>query len=153
MALPKQLSETTIKDAPYEVWNAFVGIILSPYDELDPVQRIGHHALWYESELNNGGHLQYFENHGTARIQEVIDALKHIGADCQADVLARAAQRRHSKPRKRIGTVEEYVSTALAGEYDDLDSEFYACKPEICNLLERYLKAHESSFVERVRDV
>lgn len=151
MVAPIQLSRHKIAEAPYEVWNAFVKIALvSPYTELDATQRIAHHALWYESELNNGGHLQYFENRGTAQVNEVIAALAAIGATCQANVLLRAVSLRTSRDQEPIVTVQEYVGKALAGEFDELDSAFYECDPTISTLLETYLAKNESAFVERV---
>ncbi len=150
MAAPIQLSRSKIAEAPYEVWNAFVKIALSPYDELDSTQRVAHHALWYDSEINNGGHLQYFENHGTEHADEASAALKTIGANCQAAIFAKALSQRRSRDRDAIATVQEYVETALAGEYESLDSDFYACEPTISTLLEAYLERNESAFVERV---
>lgn len=150
MATPVRISRKRLADAPYEVWNAFVKIALSPYDELDTTQRVAHHALWYESEVRNGGHLQYFENHGTVHADEAVAALKHIGANCQAAVFTRAVSQRQSLDREPIATVQEYVDTALAGENDALDDEFYDCDPTISNLLELFLAENESTFVERV---
>jgi len=49
------------------VWNAFVDVLaMEEYADLDPVQRIPHLCFWYDSELQNGGHFQYFENRNTS---------------------------------------------------------------------------------------
>lgn len=153
MVPPKRMSNREIEAAPHEVWNAFVNVVLlHDYEQQDRTQRVGHLTLWYDSEVDNGGHLQYFENHGTSRTPEVVEALRVIGADCQADVLTRALEQRESRARVPIGTPEEYVETALAGEYDELDRAKSDCRPTICELLQTYVERHESSFVERVDD-
>jgi len=150
MVTPERLSRAKIAEAPYEVWNAFVRVAFQPYEELNEIQRIAHLTLWYESEITNGGHLQYFENHGTDRADEVQAALRAIGANCQANVLAAALTQRQWRKRKRIRFVESYVKAARQGEYDEFDTQFYNCDPEITTLLEAWLDQHESEFVKRV---
>lgn len=151
MVAPKKLSRTTIEEAPYEVWNAFVHIcIFSRYEDLDAVQRVGHLALWYESEVNNGGHLQYFENRGADRVPETIEALEQIGAHPQAEVLSRALRHRRSEARGPIRSVKEFIRVALSPSYQALDRDFGGCKPEIGDLLKQYLEEHETSFVQQV---
>jgi hypothetical protein len=41
-------------------------------------------VFWYDSEVNNGGHLQYFENQGTNHLTETINTLKKLKAFSQA---------------------------------------------------------------------
>jgi len=51
---------------PHMVWNAFVDLIATEdYADLSPLQRKAHLVFWYESEVQNGGHGQYFENQGS----------------------------------------------------------------------------------------
>lgn len=151
MVAPKRLARSVIAEAPYEVWNAFVDIcIFSPYAELDAVQRVGHLALWYDSEVNNGGHLQYLENRGLERVPETIEALERIGAESQARVLSRAFRYHEAATRGPIRSVRQFVQVALSPGYLALDRAFHACEPETGKLLEQYLEEHEGSFVERV---
>lgn len=151
MVAPKKLARSVIAEAPYEVWNAFVDICFSsPYEELDPVQRVGHLALWYDSEVNNGGHLQSFENRGLERVPETIEALEHLGASAQARVLSRAFRYQKAASRGPIRSVRQFVAVALSPGYQALDRAFNACEPEIEKHLERYLEGREASFVERV---
>ena len=56
---------------PYLVWNAFVDIVaLTPYERLHPRQRPAHLVFWYNAEVQNGGHYQYFENSAGRRAHE-----------------------------------------------------------------------------------
>ena len=60
------------------IWNAFVNLLsLSDPDELSVVQRQAQLVFWYESEVQNGGYLQYFLNRGTVEAMDAIAAL-HI---------------------------------------------------------------------------
>jgi len=53
--------------------------------------------FWYESEVQNGGHLQYFENCGTERLAETIAALGSLGAPCHQEVLREAGALWHER--------------------------------------------------------
>jgi hypothetical protein len=119
----------------------------SDYHDLSDTQRAAHLVFWYEHEVQNGGHLQYFENRGTGQVGQVIDALKRLGADCQAEVLFRAAAQFAAKVRTKIESVEEYVETALQGEFDLFDQEFCACRPSLVKALEAFLKHNQFAFV------
>lgn len=133
---------------PGAVWNAFVDLIaVEKYADLNDVQRPAHLAFWYESELLNGGHLQYFENWGLEPLEEKLLALGALGADAQAVILKEAADRWRSQARSPIETPEVYSETAMLGEFDDLDDRFYKCRPEITELLEVYLRKNQSAFV------
>ena len=54
-----------------------------PLPDLTPEQRRAHLVFWYESEMQNGGHLQYFENRGAEHLEETVYALGLLGAKGQ----------------------------------------------------------------------
>ncbi|MGA2662962.1 MAG: DUF4375 domain-containing protein [Verrucomicrobiota bacterium] len=138
-----------LKEKPLELWNAFVDIAAREnYADLDGVRRVAHLSFWYEAEVQNGGHLQYFENRGSALLDETLAALRALGANCQRGVLEEAGHVFLAKSRARIVAAQQYVVTALTGEFDALDSAYYACEPSIHWLLERYLKRHREHFIE-----
>jgi Domain of unknown function (DUF4375) len=148
MAAPQTVTRKQVEDEPFIVWNEYVGILgMSDYHELTEIQRVAHLSFWYDSELQNGGHLQYFENHGDHRAEEVIRSLRCLGGAEQADVLSRAARQFRTTPRRRIVTVEEFVQTALEGEFDELDKDYYRCCPPMTELLKAYLAQHRDDFV------
>jgi hypothetical protein len=142
------ISRRLLEEKPYVIWNEFVDILaMSDYAELSEKQRPAHLVFWYHSEVENGGHMQYFENRETQRVDATVAALKLLGAPCHADVLARAAAQFHSRPRSRIQSVEEYVETALEGEFDRFDEEYARCRPELEKTLEAFLAKNQSEFV------
>jgi hypothetical protein len=156
MVKPIELSKSEVEKTPYLVWNSFIHLIaLSEYKDLTNIQMTASLAFNYDSEVQNGGHLQYFEN--TAKIypnQEnllinaTVDALKYLGAIEQEKILSSASKIYYSQDRKHPKTVEEYCATALEEEFGDFDNSYYETEPSITNLLEKYLEVHLTEFVK-----
>ncbi len=87
------LTRGEIEETPGLVWNAFVELVaLTKYQDLSEEQRPAHLVFWYDSEVYNGGHLQYFENRRMQHLEETIEALRIMGAECQRLILAGAAE-------------------------------------------------------------
>ncbi len=148
MVKPILLTKLAVDAEPYLPWNAFVDVVsLNPYSQLTPIQRAAHLIFWYESEVQNGGHFQYFENQGTTRVPETIAALRQVGAHQQAQVLTEAVAVFQSKPRSPAQDVDESVEGALEAEYEQFDERFHSCPEELQAYLERYLEAHIPDFV------
>ena len=152
MSKPKVLRKAKrsgLREEPHLIWNAFIDLIaLADYEELSEIQRVAHLAFWYESEVQNGGHLQYFENRGTAQVDETLAALETLGAHCHRKVLQAAAGHIYSNRRDKVFTVEEYISRASEGEFEKYDSAYGECQPEMNDYLEAYLQANLNEFVE-----
>jgi len=147
----RELKQTDIDSDPNLLWNEFVDIIaMSDFDESEKIIEAASLCFWYDSELQNGGHLQYFENQGIENSKKVSESLVTIGAKPQKKVYEKALKVWMSKVRDSIDTVEEYVSEALEGEFDELDSKYYECSPDMDYYLEKFLENHESSFFRRV---
>src|SRR5436190_8323185 len=93
MIMRRRIDARTAKREPHVVWNAFVDLIATEdLSELSAIQRKAHLVFWYESEVQNGGHGQYFENVGVKRLSETIQALGELGLQCHAKVLSRAGE-------------------------------------------------------------
>lgn len=89
----RTISKNLLVESPYEEWNAFIDLIATEdYENLNQIQRVANLCFWYDSEVQNGGHIQYFENKGTERVYETIKALKSLGASKQAYILGEASQ-------------------------------------------------------------
>ena len=145
---PRTLAKKDVEAQPFRVWNAYVDLIaMGQYEDLSPVQRPAHLVFWYESEVQNGGHFQYFENRGTDQLAMTIDALGSLGANCQQQVLQEAGELWLSRARPRIQTAHEFCDTALGGEFSAFNSRFHACSPTLQACLKVYLDRHRPSFV------
>ena len=137
----RQVSRKAFRERPEVRWNAFIDLIASiPMDEMTPSQRIAYLAWIYSCEVLNGGHSQYFENCSQYDHTEVTDALITIGATKQARILGRAWEI-HTSTQESVSTLDQLMNK--------IDMEFYNCKPDIeGDLLERYLDANESAFID-----
>jgi len=72
----RSLSKQEVEAEPFRVWNAFVDLLtMEDYDDLSPEQRPARLVYQYESEVQNGGHLQYFENRHGASLSTTVKAL------------------------------------------------------------------------------
>jgi hypothetical protein len=144
----RTLTKQEVKAEPYRVWNAYVDLLaMEDFGELSPEQRPAHLVFWYESEVQNGGHFQYFENRGTEHLAATIEALGLLGATCQQQVLREAGELWLSRSRSRAKTVQEFCDTALEGEFESFDSRFHGCSPSLQQSLEAHLERHQGSFI------
>jgi hypothetical protein len=110
----------------------------------------GHYqkVYWYDSEVQNGGHLQYFENRGTSVLHDTLAALELLGASCQRGVLEGAALLLSTSQRHRINTVENYIEAAREAKFAASDSAYHACQPPIEKLLAEYFQEYKHEFIE-----
>jgi len=145
------LKKDEIDQDRHLVWNSFINFIsTSSFEELDNVQRVAHLCFWYDSEVQNGGHLQYFENQGTQKIKETLDSLSQLKAFHQQKLLNSAYKQYNSKIRATIRTVQQFVNAALEGEYEKLDNKYFEYTPTVIDLLDVYLKENLDRFIKVV---
>jgi hypothetical protein len=143
----QRITKREVDGSPYLVWNAFGDLLaVEIYEELAPEQRPAHLVFWYESEVQNGGHLQYFENRGTKSLNETIQALGVSGATCHQKILREAVDLFLGRERLRIQTREGYSAVALEGEFAELHLPFGDCSPSLIECLQAHLAVHQSSF-------
>jgi hypothetical protein len=144
----RKLTKAQVESAPYKVWNAFVNLLWTErYEDLAPEQRPAQLVIQYEGEVQNGGHLQYFENHRGEHLDETILALGALGAFGQQQVLREAAALWRNSPRQRIQTAEEFSQIALEGEFSEFDSRFRKCNPSLEKCLESHLNNNTANYV------
>ncbi len=140
----RTVDSTRLKQVPHLAWNAFVDLLaMEEYSNLSTVQRQAHLVFWYESEVQNGGHGQYFENRGVNRLEETVVALTNLGLPCQARNLSRAvATLSGSEPGA------DWADALQDSFIDELDDAFHRCTPTITEALERHLARNTDEYVE-----
>ncbi len=142
------ITKKQLEAEPHTLWNSFVSLMTDyDYPDLVAEQQPAFLVFWYESEIQNGGHLQYFENRGTKYLDKTIAALGFLGAPCQQQVLEDAASLFLSREHNPISTADEYASIALLDEFGEFDRRFHECSPSLQECLERHLQEHQSWFV------
>lgn len=108
-------------------------------------------AIWeLESQVNNGGFLQYLENGRTAPVNFVPTALKLIGASQCARIVERVIHVVSSGP---FPTDPQEAETLVAGlsddtkeELDSLSSEFFDYPDDLTELLFAFVSKHPKVF-------
>ncbi|WP_159888758.1 DMP19 family protein [Paenibacillus puerhi] len=144
-----ELRKTDIEQNEYLIWNSYIHFIATtPYEELNDVQRVAHLCFWYDSEVQNGGHLQYFENRRALYIEETLKSLSIVKGYEQKEILQKAYKQYRSKFRTIIRTVQEFVNTAREGEYEELDNTYYNCQPRLIDLMNNYLQENVKEFIK-----
>jgi hypothetical protein len=130
------------------VWNAFVALVSSdPSEPFTREQSAAALVFWYESEVKNGGHHQYFSNRGLSEAMDAIEALQELNAPRHALVLSSAlASIRGSASLVPI-SVTEYVATAQEDPFGQFDRAFHEASPPLRVAMEAYLALHLSAFV------
>jgi hypothetical protein len=144
----RSISRDAAERDPNAIWNAFVNLLAhSNYDELSDIQRVAHLAFWYDTEVQNGGHLQYFLNRPEDLIEPTTTGLKLLGAEEQMEILGHALRRWNDQHRATPKTTDEYKGEAMIRQFEDLDTRFYGVTPDVTQLLEGYLNRHLSEFI------
>lgn len=118
------------------------------YDDLSVSQRPASLVFRYDSEVNNGGHLQYFLNCGIERVEETIQALQALGAHHHAEILRAAFARWMSAARLPPADLMEFSAVASEGEFADLDDAFHELN--LGPILERYVAERITEYVDDV---
>ena len=92
----------------------------------------------YDSEVLNGGHLQYFHNQGTDGVMETIEALHRIGAHEHAALLVECWAKIRERPVSRVASLEEYSQLAGERSFAAEDNAYYALRAEVLPLLQEH---------------
>ena len=131
------------------VWNAFVDLLATTEAaDLDPVQLPAYHAFWYDSEVQNGGHLQYFLNRGMEEAKLAVTSLRSLSALPQAEILGKALSGWLAYERESPRTAEEYLALEVTEDaLSQLDDQYYSATPTLTQLLQSHLDTYQSRFV------
>lgn len=145
----RKVNRAAAQTEPYRIWNAYVDLLaMSERADLGSVQLHAHLAFWYDCEVQNGGHMQYFLNKGIGDARDAVTALAVLKADAQRQILEEAIQIYQNSDIDDWETAEEYDAVFRRDDFCDLDTRYYKCRPEVTELLQGYLDAHVEEFVE-----
>jgi len=110
-------------------------------------QRLVNAVIWYRSEVNNGGHDQFYYNSTGIVWRDALEAFETFGLGQFARVLSASADR-FSRPPSLDREERNEQMEAEEPEFDDLDSRFYALEDSV-NMdakLMNLIKKHRSEF-------
>ena len=116
-----------------------------------PVQRRAALVFWYQEEVINGGHFQYFVNKASFPHGEVVAILRELGATHSASVLDSALRQLDGHLPLFPSTQEDYDAGRREFDLGEFDTKWGTeGDREIQAAMRRYLKAHENEFVQWV---
>jgi hypothetical protein len=153
-ALRQRVRRSDLDREPHLAWNEYVTVLAhGEYEEFNPIQRVAHLAFWYDAEVQNGGHLQYFLNSAGRHAERALDALETLGAHEQRRALAAAIELVRANPLPEGHTSSIYRDSPLAKPLRELDRAYGVARPVIVTeLLQRYLDEHFSEFIDVIED-
>ena len=100
---------------------------------------------WYISEVNNGGHHQFYTNNTGIVWEDALEGLKLVGQDTIYDILYESLQRLGGNPSKDY-TVRLDTFVELDPDFDDLDTRFYENSEYIEPALLEYIFNNKDKF-------
>lgn len=143
--MKRAVERVRLQQEPYLVWNAFIDLLaVEEYGDLSSVQRKAHLVFWYDSEVQNEGHGQYFENRGVNMITETVAALRDLGLPCQVQVLSHAVA---ALSAAKAGA--DWTDTLQDSFIDELDAAFHRCTPTVTEALQQHLARHADEYLEQ----
>ena len=149
MASPPKVSRRAFEEFDGIRWNTMNDMCaLSELNDLTPTQRVAHLVYWYMSEVENGGHYQYFLNKVHFDHDEVIRALEAVGATEQVTILGDSLTTVRASTLGAPQTVEEYLEGEEEADLSLYDTAFFACHRSVFQCLQDYLDKHEEEFIE-----
>src|SRR5690606_31405169 len=121
----RQIKQQDIIADPAVSWNAFVDILATELpEELSMIQRRAQLLFWYDAEVNNGGHLQYFLNSAGEGAVETVVVLGEFGLNAHHQILSQALEACLTGLIHPIDSIPEYIDEAMEGRFDELDKRY-----------------------------
>jgi len=149
MSSKRLLRQSSFEEDPAAAWNAFLDVVaVHDPQMLDPSQISAGLAFMYDSEVQNGGHFQYFENHGLGLVSATIEALRVLGAISHAAILSEAGSVASEKDWGLISSPLRYVSEEAELDLTALDDRYHLCSPTLEEYLVRHLSEHPEWYIE-----
>lgn len=129
-------------------WNRFIEYLASTdFKTFETKRERIALIFWYESEVQNGGHLQFFENWGVAHAKATVAALREVDCLDLSKALANAIEIHKSTVREPIQTTEGYFKEALDNHFDKADAAFYD-RDGVNDLMEKHLDENKDEYAK-----
>jgi hypothetical protein len=133
------------------IWNAYVDFVcFEEYEDLNEIQKVGKALFWYEAEVMNGGHMQFFLNRGAEELKETVKALKFVAYNEYLPLLEKAEEIYNSLDFSKVEDEESYSEMALEGHFDFCDEQFYQMDRSIEAIQLMFLLDFQQEFIEIV---
>lgn len=157
------LNEKDIAEGKYSAWDLIQPLwyTVSIYDGLDvyeqnlkpftEAQRKILALFWYDSEVCNGGHDQFFFNSTGIVWKDALECMRMIGAGKYAQNFQKAVDlfggRIPFDRSERIAALEKLREEEGFDDFEQIDSFYYDDGEDIDQLMNEYVKSHAADFV------
>lgn len=101
---------------------------------------------WYLSEVNNGGHDQFYFNSTGIVWEDAMNGFEVIGLNENYEIIKESARRLGGNPSKDRFTRQEQLEK-FQPEFDDLDDRLYESEQGIEENIQKYIKENISNFL------
>lgn len=149
MVTPRSVSRSA--HDPHDVfpWNALVDLCaMEPLVACSQIQRKAALLFWYQAEVNNGGHFQYFMNNPEYPHGELLSVLKELGAEHSAAVFTSALRCFEGELPTWTDDPNDYLAQEGSSGMTSLDLEWGSQgDKEVTECLMKLLRTHENEFV------
>jgi HEAT repeat protein len=123
------------------------------FDQLSLPQRHYYAVFRYNSQVNNGGHAQYFVNSSGDHCKSAIEGLEAMGAEQRAKILREAASLFGAAGPSTDGDRRQRQLAAFSEQQDkslnELDKRYYSCSENIEVLLAQYALLNKQHFISK----
>lgn len=105
-----------------KLWNKFIEqICTKKIKDLNDIQKNAVFCFYYDSEVNSGGHVCYFDNYRKVKNEELIKALEIVAN------------------KKYVKIFKEAVKNGKTDNYQKTDEDFFKQTPYLTEYLEEYV--------------
>lgn len=101
--------------------------------------------MWYEAEVNNGGHDQFYFNSTGVVWEEAVEGFKELGLNEYLNIISESVFRMEAYPIKDRYSRQEQMER-LEVDFEDLDMRFYNSEVNLNNALQNYIKSNKEKF-------
>jgi hypothetical protein len=108
-------------------------------------QRLVYAMAWYDAEVNNGGHDQFFTNSTGIVWKDALEGFVAVGAVERANILKEAAKRMGGNPSFDQNERSDQIDKFRA-DFEDLDSKYYELKDDFEQKVNKYVKENRKDF-------
>jgi len=138
------------KDRP---WTLFLDLVnYSEFPDFAGVHAAAYLAFWYEAEVYNGGHHQFFTNSTGRYARETVPALVVLGTMEHARVLERAIALVEGDWDAEWNCFVIDRDGPLIKSLREIDHAYHTIEPDITELLHRFLDEHFDAFFRVIED-
>jgi hypothetical protein len=109
-------------------------------------QRLVFAMVWYETEVNNGGHDQFYRNSTGIVWEDAIAGFTEAGLPEVAEIVAESAKRMGGRPSSDQDERTRILDQSRL-EFDDLDQRLFKLGANVDARILVYIRAHASDFL------